>query len=1233
VSIAYEQEVIDSPNNAASSIASMAMGVSVNAGSTLVLCIHGYEVSGAWSVASVSDDQANTWDLAVATGDGSNTRSEIWVAHNCAAGSTTVTPSGSGVSSLYYSASVSEISTTLDGFELDTSGSNNQSTGQPTVTADATTSLDDAIIFGVSNQNVAGATNWTTPTGYTEIYDENDGNSHQPGHADYRIETTAAQETIDWTRVSGQSDNVIAVLAEASSGQTITLPSGIASAEAFGTAEVKTERLITFSAGVASAEAFETNHGVSTGAASQTITFSAGVATAEAFETDTLIDRDGILFSTSINTAEAFETDHRVGDMSIAPTSIASAEAFESDNLVDWDHIEFTSGIASAEAFETNHSVTAGTVPIVFSAGIASEEAFESDNSVGDFGITLASGIATGEAFETDHNVEAADDITFTASIASGEAFETDTNVATSSVTITFSAGVASAEAFESDNRVGDFVVTLASGIASAESVSTPIVDRDSIEITSGIASEEAFGLAEIGGGSRTITFDYAPHPTLAGPGTPPGGIETEEVFEGDGLGGLEDIFVMASGTITITDGLLFPMDDTKTGVRQVVQRTTETGVSGLRMQIQVEGGDQTDATVEFELEQVGAGVVSGWDYADCTPGRFKETSATTRVAEVRIHGEVPTGAWYKLNFKTYTASGVQVSTGSTGSRVFGVGCVFAFTGQSNGSGNVAHWGREYGPVEYVGNTLNALGAFCLRGWDDSIGYIIHQSVGENPINNLTDAGYYWHDNTRGIVGQSTEQFIDDTVTALASKYGKNIPVGVINYSLGASALTPGCDWTTGPRLNCWMESSGEVWDISYSAGRSEMIAGMEMALHGKSRRFGWFKGGALGDQISTGGDGTNFSLEGIIWNQGEEDGEVFYRSGTVSFPVDEVSRDVYYDNLDQLFRWFRENVQHWSRQDVPIVVQTLGRGYQSSAAVGPYMSCSTYAGIREAQEAVCAKDSRAMTVACAGSAMSDVYHYSDAAFAGIGFRTAHAMRYLDDINPVGHPAENLGFRISAGYITDDGADIYLSLEHNGGSDFTLTASAYRAFEVITRKYNFVESATKVDANTIKLTLATPLSSPCAIVRWFAITTCPESHMIWDNSDATYPQPLAPTWGAMGRVEVGKASGVSQLPKNDYSAYVDSTCTGWGTSGSDGVWTDSAADFVNDGVQPGMMCTINDAAGDAVDFSSIKAVTGTTLTLEGLSGSSAASTNKTRIYTSPELAGGTFVKKKGYKLI
>lgn len=277
-------------------------------------------------------------------------------------------------------------------------------------------------------------------------------------------------------------------------------PSGITSAEAFGTAALSIDIV---SQSIASAEAFGTavltlnvtaqaiSSAEAFGSASLSIDIAAqSIASTETFGTPSLAV-DVTIVTTSITSAEAFGT--ALLTLFLTPAAIDSAEAFGSASIVPGAVSILPVGIDSAE-----------TIPQprldlnIVGTGIASAEAFGTAE-LGDTAQSIsATGIASTEAFGT---ALMSVDVSPTG-IASLEAFGTlqiDLSI--------IGTGIASAEAFGSSDVA---MVVGPSAIASAEAFGAHTVLAGDVTIApSSITSAEAFGTASVERDGDVASYQY----------------------------------------------------------------------------------------------------------------------------------------------------------------------------------------------------------------------------------------------------------------------------------------------------------------------------------------------------------------------------------------------------------------------------------------------------------------------------------------------------------------------------------------------------------------------------------------------------------------------------------------------------------------------------------------------------------------------------------------------------
>jgi hypothetical protein len=240
----------------------------------------------------------------------------------------------------------------------------------------------------------------------------NSSNNTQDSEATITVAANGEDFTVSFSDASSGLDEQMqwyVISAPAASGDQNVNPTGIASAEAFGTPTFTFGNVDVTPTGIASAEAFGTVR------VDQEVTLT-GIASAEAFGTPTLTPGNVNVSLTGIASAEAFGTptvQTEAGDQNVNLTAIASAEAFGTPTFA-FGNVDVTlTGISSAEAFgavalDQSFSLTGitsaeafGTVRLdqmVALTGIASAEAFGGpiiDQTI------LLSGIPSAMAFGT----------------------------------------------------------------------------------------------------------------------------------------------------------------------------------------------------------------------------------------------------------------------------------------------------------------------------------------------------------------------------------------------------------------------------------------------------------------------------------------------------------------------------------------------------------------------------------------------------------------------------------------------------------------------------------------------------------------------------------------------------------------------------------------------------------------------------------------------------------------
>jgi hypothetical protein len=328
-------------------------------------------------------------------------------------------------------------------------------------------------------------------------------------------------------------------------------PSGIASAEAFGTVAALGKITLT-AQGIASAEAFGTT------AALGKITMTAvGIATAEAFGTTALAAKV-TMSPSSVVSAEAFGVVALASRITLSPVALSSAEAFGVGLVFQHITLQPTAvpsaeahgltvvapyltvtpvAIVSAESFGSPVIGAAGGPQTMVAIGIASAEAhgatslstrlvvIPSSVTTGEAvgspvvatGLTLApGGVASAEAFGVPtlsailavaplgiasaeaHGLTSTGNVRWMlpTSIASAESF--GTSVVSTRITLS-PLGIASMEVVPSPSLASGLTMQ-PSGIASAQAFGTPVAMWKTTMTPVGVPSAEAFGMTVVGG-------------------------------------------------------------------------------------------------------------------------------------------------------------------------------------------------------------------------------------------------------------------------------------------------------------------------------------------------------------------------------------------------------------------------------------------------------------------------------------------------------------------------------------------------------------------------------------------------------------------------------------------------------------------------------------------------------------------------------------------------------------
>lgn len=403
---------------------------------------------------------------------------------------------------------------------------------------------------------------------------------------------------------------------------------------------------------------------------------------------------------------------------------------------------------------------------------------------------------------------------------------------------------------------------------------------------------------------------------------------------------------VGGGGAITLTDVVDF----------RIVQRSGTTGSLAI-------AGTHTGATsVEARIVEDGTSTeVVTWTTIDASPGASTFSGTLTGI---------PQGAWYNVQVR----QGNDTAVVSNGANAFGVGCLVAVAGQSQG----VHWfsdGTTHTPDPYLVQYTGSAGT----GWAD-----------------------------RTTTGNGVNAFGN----ALRTELGGTIPVGMLSYAVGATAL----DTLANGGSGYWMNTAG----------------GSPYAV---------FKAGV----ISTGG-----KLEAVIWMQGEQDGY-----STL------VSEALYQSDLETLFARMRTD---FGQASLPIVVSPLA-GYTNA---GP--TDASWEGIRQAQITVGKQTNNTLAALNQDIPLVDGVHYTTTGYTTHGTRAAVACANALGLNSYARGP------VIASAVLATSTTVEINLTHRGGTDFTPTTGITGFLIYDDGVAKTITGVVRTNATTITATVSTAIT-------------------------------------------------------------------------------------------------------------------------------------------------------------
>lgn len=344
----------------------------------------------------------------------------------------------------------------------------NDETTTSSLAADSSLDRFAAQTGGITLQGANSNVNGTT-YGYLAI-------RYAPGSSNFTISPTGI--------ASAQAFGTLVV----TTGAVSVSPTALASAEAFGSPTILQPQTVV-ATGIASAEAL----GSPTVLAGAVTVLPTGIASAQAIGSPTVLPGAVSILPAAIATGEAFGSPTVVaGAVTVAPTAISSSEAFGSPTLLPGAVIVSPTAIDSGEAFGTPVVMATGGTQTLAPPGITSAESFGSPTLVAGSVTITTTGISSVEAFGSPSVLHGAVTVA-PAGIASAEAFGSPT-LLRGAVTVS-PAGIASTEAFGTPTVVAGAATIAPTGIASAQAFGIPSLLAGSVSIApAGIGSAEAFG-------------------------------------------------------------------------------------------------------------------------------------------------------------------------------------------------------------------------------------------------------------------------------------------------------------------------------------------------------------------------------------------------------------------------------------------------------------------------------------------------------------------------------------------------------------------------------------------------------------------------------------------------------------------------------------------------------------------------------------------------------------------
>ena len=356
-----------------------------------------------------------------------------------------------------------------------------------------------------------------------------------------------------------------------------------------------------------------------------------------------------------------------------------------------------------------------------------------------------------------------------------------------------------------------------------------------------------------------------------------------------------------------------------------------------------------------------------------------------------------------------------------------------------------------------------------------------------------------------GVVGQIDKQWWGDIglhsitpalVNALVAQY--QIPVGVVPTAVGGRGL---------------VGDSAHYWGYRNPSKHLDTLT-----LYGNSVRKAQRSGG----------------VELIAMWQGETDAD------------NKISQSAYQARLQSLVSWYRQDLL----AGIPLFMLQIG-GSRASPNIDPYVT-----NIRTAQALSDNGTDLFMGAVAADLTMApnNNWHYTKAAYNLIGTRLANAIAYS-----LGNATYYRGPTVaSAQFSPGSRKEIIVTIAHRAGTDIS-PASGIVGFDVSDNGiYAPIQSAVRLSANTIKLTLHNPAAGACAIRYKYGRAGSGEN-AVHDNTPLQLP--LEPTTAGIPVSDAPTITLISPNGGETWSAGIQHTIS-WSSTGQ---FTNVKIDYSTDG--------------------------------------------------------------------